>query len=510
MNISPDRRPKFLQQLPQSRSQFAQELKRQHEGPVKDAITARAEKLNVLTDGLRDRLAALDRLLADVIHPNTESAAAQAAAEEYFRIMDEIHKILNQVEAQQQVVQSHTAPEQPRLPTIEQKLEQRLQGIRPQNPQKWHLLYAALQEEVAEGVVRGSQTNYTFADLVRIISVVKNDPAKIDLLTHSGGIYDTVKSFLDAEAGAANPEIEPRNDWVQPILDAFAQFSAQRQNEIQRELQQGFVLSDIIYDTFYAEDIAHQRYPEGSAVLASADATYKKSAAEVASNLMRLYETNKLNGDTSIVPNAVTLKGEWLYYDVHGGLENKKQPTKNNRGRLYIHIEPTLAPEFFEQALQRFAEHNVPMEAKISAKGGVENINRREQMVLYFDEKHSERVLGVMEMLYSLFEPHMIDDIPPCTAQLKHRTEQKMTGVSFAQDPAASQQSFGETRSIMLAELYTTASQQQFPLNSPQAREHFSRICLKYGVDPINPAFNIAQEGVPHFSSIRERLAVPN
>jgi hypothetical protein len=145
---------------------------------------------------------------------------------------------------------------------------------------------------------------------------------------------------------------------------------------------------------------------------------------------------------------------------------------------------------------------------KIPTFGDTMTFNRFDKMVIYFDAEEEKEALRVLENLYQKNLEAFDEGIPRFTAEVKNQKGEKMIGIGFGQEPVLENESFGTVRAKILAEVYLDAQYSGHHVFDPDFdfEESFRRACLKYQVDPQNPAFNLG--GSEKFPELMRRMRV--
>lgn len=380
---------------------------------------------------------------------------------------------------------------------MEFRLADRLRRIESSNPIRWRLLYEALREEVSASVLRGSKRDYVFDDLVRYVALAKQHPDNLSLLTNAGGLYETVKRFLDYES-QANPEVIAIPSSTEIDFEAFRSFASAHGPEIEAKVGQGHGLEDYFYDSFYSENIDHPLYREGDSQFGPMKAWYEKEADRVLQKFLQLAKRYEGHERPPIVPASHAIMSGWVYFRVNGGAESHAK-----MGRLYLNIQPARLPEFYEHCLPLFYQRNLRVDAKISRTAKLGDVNRYDKMVIYFNEGDEASLIQAVQELYQQNERLFIGGIPRFSAPLPNQEGAVMKGVGFGEEPSQTGISFGQIRARILSEVYLRARKNGFSLDDSRARQVFWQVCQEQGVDPEKAAFSFSSEGKKYFPMIR-------
>ncbi|MBI5422312.1 hypothetical protein HZA44_04225 [Candidatus Peregrinibacteria bacterium] len=380
---------------------------------------------------------------------------------------------------------------------MEFRLADRLRRIESSNSNRWLLLYKALREEVGTDVLRGSKRDYAFDDLVRTITLAKQHPEKLNLLTNAGGIYEAVRRFLEYEHQTQREANEIRPS-TEIDFDAFRLFARAHGPEIEAKMGQGNGLEDFFYDSFYSENIDRPLYRETDPKFEPMKAWYEKKADEVLQKFLHLAKQYEGQEKPPIMPAERAIRSGWVYFKVNGGAA---EDTK--MGRLYLNIQPARLPEFYEECLPLFYRRNLKVDAKISRTAKLGDVNRYDKMVIYFNEGDEEALMRTIQELYRNNERLFIGGIPRFSVPLPNEGGTAMRGVGFGEQPIQSGVSFGQIRARILSEVYSQARQAGISLDDPRAMQLFKQACLDHGVDPEKAAFGLSIEGNKSFPVIR-------
>jgi hypothetical protein len=290
------------------------------------------------------------------------------------------------------------------------------------------------------------------------------------------------------EAQEASPERER-------AIAEFKEYVKKHQSEIERELQQGRDLDEIFYHDFYNNNIDQPKYREDDPAVQRLAREYSAQINTVRENLLR--EAQRGRG-LMLMDN-----GYWLYCNTNGGFRSRAA-----LGRFYFNLKPEYVAQVFYKTAQAFRDAGLHSQMKIPVAGDVRVFNRLDKMVVYFDSSEEQRVLQVLEKIYRSI-PEAFDETgtPRFTAEVKNARGEKMTGIGFGEEPPFRNESFGTIRAKVLAEVYLDAKYSGRLVSDPNFdfETSFRRACLKYQVDPQNPAFNL-QRGQKNFSELKRRM----
>jgi len=281
----------------------------------------------------------------------------------------------------------------------------------------------------------------------------------------------------------------------------FRDFLRKYQEEIekaaQEEVAQQGKLADFFYYNFYNTNIDQPKYKKN-------DPEVQKLVKEYPDQINKVYEIlyQEAVKRRGIVP---IIKDYWFACHIYGGTKGGT-PEKVPIGRFYLNLKPKYIVEFFEKAAIAFRNARVHVEMKIPSRGDVEEFNRLDKMVIYFRADEEKDVLKVLEDLYHNNQEAFDTGIPRFTAEVKDSMGKTMVGIGFGEEPLE-KKSFGDIRSEILADEYK--EYKEYIKNNRNLNfdfeASFNKLCLSYGVDPDNPAFNLG--GDPNrFAELRKRI----
>jgi len=197
----------------------------------------------------------------------------------------------------------------------------------------------------------------------------------------------------------------------------------------------------------------------------------------------------------------------WLSCSVNKGLIRK-----NELGRFYLNLKPEYAADFFNSAAETFQTAGLNSKMKIPRIGEVNAFNRLDKMVIYFDVEEEQKTLQILERLYqNNLEMFDKTGTPRFTAEVKDSKGTTMAGIGFGEEPIFSNESFGTIRAKILVEVYVDAKNSLFSIFDSRFdfEAFFRKACIKYQVDPINPAFNLSR-GQTKFEELKHHLEPKN
>ena len=278
----------------------------------------------------------------------------------------------------------------------------------------------------------------------------------------------------------------------------FREYVRKHQAEIERELQQGRDLDELFYHDFYNKNIDQQKYREDDPAVQRLAREYSTQVNAVRENLLR---DAQRSCDLRLMDN-----GYWLYCNINGGFRNQAA-----LGRFYFNLRPEYVGQIFHKTAEAFRDAGLHSQMKIPMVGEAEVFNRLDKMVIYFDAEEEQKVLQVLENVYSSNQGAFDDTgIPRFTAEVKNQRGEKMAGVGFAEEPPFRTESFGTIRAKVLADVYIEARNSRRSISDPNFdfETAFRRACLKHQVDPQNPAFNLQRDRPEKFKELKKRMVV--
>lgn len=277
----------------------------------------------------------------------------------------------------------------------------------------------------------------------------------------------------------------------------FREYVKRHQLEIERELQQGRDLAELFYHDFYNNNIDQPKYREDDPTVQRLAREYSVQINAVRENLLREMQSGR-----GLMPMD---NGYWLYCYTNGGFRNKA-----SLGRFYFNLKPEYVGQVFSKTAEAFRDAGLHSQMKIPMVGDAATFNRFDKMVVYFDAEEEQEVLRFLENLYRS-SPEAFDETGPprFTAEVKNQRGEKMAGIGFAEEPPFRNESFGTIRAKILADVYIEARNFRRSISDPNFdfESAFRRACLRYQVDPQNPAFNL-QRGPEKFSEPKRRMQI--
>jgi hypothetical protein len=312
-----------------------------------------------------------------------------------------------------------------------------------------------------------------------------------DLNSTNGTVLQLEKPRRPSKEQIESQEASPERERA---IAAFKEYVKKHQPEIERELQQGRDLDEIFYHDFYNNNIDQPKYREDDPAVQRLTREHSTQINAIRENLLR--EAQRGRG---LMPMD---NGYWLYCNTNGGYRNQVA-----LGRFYFNLKPEYVGQFFSQAARAFRDAGLHSQMKIPMCGDASTFNRLDKMVIYFDAEEEKEALQVLDNLYQNNLEMFDEGTPRFTADVKNQRGEKMTGIGFGEEPLSSNESFGGMRAKILAYVYTEARNSRRSISDPNFdfESAFRRACLKYQVDPQNPAFNL-QRGQEKFSELKRRM----
>ncbi|GIW61654.1 MAG: hypothetical protein KatS3mg089_0506 [Patescibacteria group bacterium] len=316
-----------------------------------------------------------------------------------------------------------------------------------------------------------------------------------DLNSTNGTVVQFDKPKLPTKEQIAAFPSSPEK--MQAIAE-FCEFIKIHHNLIKDALKNGGKLDHIFYSNFYNTNIDNPTYTAHDP------------------NLQRLIDEYpvQINGVKTYFSDNRQSRGlklwessYWLFCNTHGGYRMNKF---TNYGRLYFNLRPEYIGQIFTQSATAFRDRGLHTQMKTFLNPTIRAFNRFDKMIIYFDADEEEDVLQIVDDLYQSNQYAFDSGIPRFTVAVRDQKGRKMTGISFGEEPAFTKyqdKSFGIVRSKILADVYMNANDNHWLVTKPSPDFDFAfyKACLKYFVDPQNPAFNL-QGNPERFSELRRRL----
>lgn len=263
----------------------------------------------------------------------------------------------------------------------------------------------------------------------------------------------------------------------------------------------GAQLESEIYSSFYAEDIDHPVYDYREDDPAT-QRLLKAMAVESAHTFDYLNAQTKERG-IDITPSVSKDEG-WLYCNV-----GEMVDTSQEIGRFYVNVAPEVVHQYYKELLARVYREGIQARIKIPYKPEVGDLRRYDKLVVYVNALPREKeqvLLTIFEELAKQYDEDMESGKPRLSAHIRTSEGTFIKGLAFSQEPGDGE-SFGEIRSKVLAELYTTAQQGGATVSdkSFDGEVAYTHACKRYNVDPRIPALN-ANASEAFFPLIRSQL----
>ncbi len=332
------------------------------------------------------------------------------------------------------------------------------------------------------GVVQGSQKEYTAEEIEEQISSVleakrngDTERAKEKLSEISGtlGLFEAVDRLTDKE-------LETKE--IHPSLSRFKKFLTVKKDEIQKRHDEGQSYADIFYDLFYSENFENDGTSADPRMLEEMVRVYNEEAEKTDKLL-----TEHTQFDETFVGRV---NPGWIQFGINDGVDRKKEALS----RFYMNLRPELAPALLRGLFELGISEGFRFEAKIAKETDSNEIKRYEQMVMYYPTIEHDKIIEFIARFHDQYARYFKDDIPEFASRVGHfETGQVLSGIGFAEDPKSGK-SFGMVRTEILAELYEESLHEGINAADPRFRlgTRFRAKCREFGVDPKEPAFNLA------------------
>jgi len=291
-------------------------------------------------------------------------------------------------------------------------------------------------------------------------------------------------------------ESQPSSPERERAIAEFKEYVKKHQLEIERKLQQGWDLEKIFYRDFYNSNIDQPKYRKD-------DPTVQRLLREYSAQINKVIVDLLLEAQLGSGLKGWHQSEYWFVLVTNGGYKEKTA-----LGRFYLNLKPEYVGKVFSQAAMAFRDAGLHSAMKIPTFGDTMTFNRFDKMIIYFDAEEEKEALQVLENLYQKNLEAFDEGIPRFTAEVKNQRGEKMIGIGFGQEPLLENESFGTIRAKILAEVYLDAQYSGHYVFDPDFdfEESFRRACLKYKVDPQNPAFNLG--GSEKFPELIRRMRV--
>jgi transcriptional regulator NrdR family protein len=291
-------------------------------------------------------------------------------------------------------------------------------------------------------------------------------------------------------------ESQPASPERERAIAEFKEYVKKHQLEIERKLQQGWDLEKIFYRDFYNSNIDQPKYRKD-------DPTVQRLLREYSAQINKVIVDLLLEAQLGSGLKGWHQSEYWFVLVTNGGYKEKTA-----LGRFYLNLKPEYVGKVFSQAAMAFRDAGLHSAMKIPTFGDTMTFNRFDKMIIYFDAEEEKEALQVLENLYQKNLEAFDEGIPRFTAEVKNQRGEKMIGIGFGQEPLLENESLGTVRAKILAEVYLDAQYSGHYVFDPDFdfEESFRRACLKYQVDPQNPAFNLG--GSEKFPELIRRMRV--
>jgi len=205
-------------------------------------------------------------------------------------------------------------------------------------------------------------------------------------------------------------------------------------------------MADYIYDNFYSEsemgpkystqDQDHDKFMEG----------YKSVEAESRQWVKEMEEKNNDIWNTDSV---------WLYTKIKMGADNSRP-----MGRIYANFDPHGSVGFQLAVIEGLYEAGIRSDVKTPSSEMLEetmdNINRADKVVIYFNLDDSEKVKEVIEKAREEYMEYVVDAGPKFTEEVRRSDGEVLSGLHYGEEPVGQDgDSFGGVRTCLL---YTSPS----------------------------------------------------
>lgn len=204
----------------------------------------------------------------------------------------------------------------------------------------------------------------------------------------------------------------------------------------------------------------------------------------------------------------------WFRLEINGGATEKGE----EMGRFYLNVVPEKVHEVFKKAADIFSGSDIPVSIKTHAfeeeKIEKDIIGRTDKMVVYFDEKDSDRVLDIIRKLHKAEASQpgsnvFKGEIPKFTVEIKDERGEIMKGVGFGQESnvtggSKKEVSFSDVRKKILKDALNMAVQTGVKPQDLKFEDYFKKACIINKIDPINPAFCLGSDS--KFEAIRKAV----
>jgi hypothetical protein len=287
-------------------------------------------------------------------------------------------------------------------------------------------------------------------------------------------------------------------------LALFLQFLEKNKQEIEERVVAGENLEDILYEEFYNCDKNNLRYADGDPKTERIKREYQASFLKIEKEIKMQIKEAHSNGDYASLRIKNGQENYWFQVQTNGGL-NVREDTI---GRFYFNCDVERAPDFFKKLSDACVKAGIRVEIKMPRREDSHALNRFDKMLLYFNADEENKILKIVEEMHAQNEDIFKDkNTPRFTGKVKSAQGDVMQGVSFGEEPVAYDESFGNIRVKILAELVSEAQKNGYSIFNPKfdITNAFQKLCEKHGVDHNNPAYNNVRKKGKDFAEIRKR-----
>lgn len=343
--------------------------------------------------------------------------------------------------------------------------------------------FDALYEEIlSSDEIQGSGKSYSPQEVIGLIDQVRKGKIELSYITRSGGLREKVSALLAEEKknntaqNAEKAELPHKSKSIEKFISFW------KRNEAQiNSMEDNKSLEKFIYSYFYSKQEGALKYREDDPRTEELKGIYSNKMAE-----LNTYINNQSKKDELVRPINTKY---WTACNI-----NKTISANEAILRTYFNVKPEYAAGFFATTLRELRVEDINAQIKMPTHATTEAFNRQDKMVMYFNSGQEKKTLAVIEKLYNQY-PFIFEDngTPPFVAEAKNSEGNIMNGIGYAQDPMKKGESFGTTRCKALAEVVNNAKEYGFSASDKEFdfSYHFKEACIKYNIDPENPAFNL-------------------
>jgi len=284
-------------------------------------------------------------------------------------------------------------------------------------------------------------------------------------------------------------------------LILFLQFLEKNKQDIEERVVAGESLEDILYEEFYNCDKNNLRYadgdPETERIKKDYQVAFLKTEEEIKTQIEEM-------GDYTSLRIKKNQNSYWFQVQTNGGLDVKEDTI----GRLYFNCEAKRTPDFFKKLSDACVKAGVRAEIKMPHREDAQVLNRFDKMLVYFDASDEIKSLEIVEELHKQNSEIFGDEnTPRFSRKVRDKQGRIMRGIGFGEEPIIYNESFGNIRVKILAELVSEAQKDDYSIFNPKFNigKAFQKLCEKHGVDHRNPAFNNIRKNGKDFVETRKR-----